>query len=209
MSQLPERGLVLERCVQHRRRLDEEAEALLVALPFELRFAAGGDVASDSHHAHRRSVDVAVDLSHRQKPVHGAVRPQHPQLGLVVPTPLHRGRDRLAHGLTIVGVHPIEEGVERALELAGPKAEQSLHVLRPRQVVREDAPVPDPNASGFDRELEPLLRLSARGQVDEARDHQLGSPRLSPDRDGLVPQPATLAIGKGDADEQLLGLAGT
>ena len=59
VGQLSEGGLVLERRAQHRRRLDEEAEPLLVALAFELGLAPGGDVASDPQHAHRRAVEAS------------------------------------------------------------------------------------------------------------------------------------------------------
>ena len=201
-------AVVLERSAQHRGRLDQEAEALLVALPLELGFAPGGDVAGDAQHPHRHPVGVPVHLAHGKQPVHRAIGPHHTQLGLVAAALFDGSRDRLADELTIVGVHPDEERLERALELVGREAEQALDVLRPHQLVRGDVPVPDADAPGVDGELEPLFGHSARGQVDEAGDDQLGFSRPSRDRDGLIPQPPPLTVGKRDADEQLLPLTG-
>src|SRR5215472_3967618 len=88
--------------------------------------------------------------------------PNDPKLRNVRRQLVQRSLDQLAHPLPVIGMDKLLERGKPAVELTALDPVEFINLVRPRDPVVDDIPIPCAHASGPDREVQAFLALAKR-----------------------------------------------
>ena len=135
-----------------------------------------GDVLPGPEHAHGRAIRIAEDAGCAVRPVDAAVRPHVPEFEAERRRPLHRGRDRLAEALAIVGMDAFEVGIEGRRSPAGVQAVLPEDRFGPAQLAGLHVPLPEAGLGCRQHQLQPGIARLDRLRQGRRLVERLGQP---------------------------------